>query len=321
MSEAALSTDDFATLLSQASQPEQPTEDSSAAETQEGQVDAEPAAEAEEAAPEQEAAPEAEAPGEQDGQPQGPTDDAVVKWETAAGETFEVPVSELKNGYMRDADYRQKTQAVAEERKAAMQQLQQQAAHIEALAPELGALNGLQQQLQQYQNLDWNAIRAADPQQHSALLADYLLLKDRVGEAQQRIAARREQINAAQLQSFQQATKEAAEHLKRVIPNFGDATIRQMQEFGKKSGFTDAELANVADKRMLETLWKASQWDALQAKKPAVENKVKALPPKKAPATSAPPRNAKQEQITKALQSRRAMSTDDFAALLKATRT
>jgi hypothetical protein len=319
MSEAALSTDDFATLLSQANQPEQPQKDSSPAEQQEAQVETEPAAEAE-SAPEQEA-PEAEVAEEPDGQPQGPTDEAVVKWETAAGETFEVPVSELKNGYMRDADYRQKTQAVAEERKAAFQQLQQHAQQIEALAPELGALNGLQQQLQQYQNLDWNAIRAADPQQHSALLADYLLLKDRVGDAQQRVAARREQINATHVQSFQQATKEAADHLRRVIPNFGDATIRQMNEFGKKSGFTDAELSAVADKRMLETLWKASQWDALQAKKPAVENKVKALPPKTAPSTAAPPRNQKQEQITKALQSKRALSTNDFAALLKATRT
>lgn len=318
MSEAALSTDDFASMLTQANQPEQPTEDSSPAETQQPEVEAEPPAEAEEAT-EQEA-PEAEAADEQDGQPQGPTDDAVVKWETAAGETFEVPVSELKNGYMRDADYRQKTQALADERKVATQQLQQQAAEIEALGPELGVLTSLQQQLQQYQQLDWNAIRAADPQQHSQLLADYLLLKDRVGEAKQSIANRRQQIQTAQAQSFAQATKEAAEHLRRVIPNFGDATIKQMSEFGKKAGFTEAELSAVADKRMLETLWKASQWDALQAKKPAVDNKVKALPPKKAPATTAPPRNTKHEQINKALQSKRALSTNDFAALLKATR-
>lgn len=321
MSEAALSTDDFASLLTQANQPEQPKADSDPAEQEASEVETEPTAEAEGEPSEQEAQPEAEAADEQDGQPQGPADDAVVKWDTAAGETFEVPVSELKNGYMRDADYRQKTQGLAAERTAAMQQLQQHAANIEALGPELGALSGLQQQLQQYQQIDWNAIRAADPQQHSALLADYLLLKDRVGDAQQRIAARREQINAAQAQNFAKATQEAADHLKRLIPNFGEATLKQMNEFGRKAGFSDAELSNVADKRMLETLWKASQWDALQAKKPAVENKVKALPPKKAPATTAAPRNTKQEQITKALQSKRAMSTNDFAALLKATRT
>ncbi|MEJ7932574.1 hypothetical protein WG922_21570 [Ramlibacter sp. AN1015] len=316
----ALSTENFAAMLSSADQPEQPlVEDSGPEEDQTAEVDAEPQADSDGEAPEQDAEQQEEAADEQDGQPEGPTDDAVIKWETANGEAFEVPVSELKNGYMRDSDYRQKTQTLAEERKAAAQQLQQQYQDIQAFAPELGALENLRAQVQQYQQLDWHAIRAQDPQRHSELFADYMLLKDQYGEAEKRVAVKRQTLEQMRQQSFAQATREAVEHLRRVIPNFGDATLKQLGEQGVKEGYTQGELANVADKRHFTVLWKAAQWDALQAKKPEVHNKVKALPPKAKPATSAP-RPSKQEQVIKAAQSRRTFSTNEFAALLAATR-
>lgn len=317
----ALSTNDFAALLSEADTPEQPAKDSGADKEQQAEDDADPAADTEGGTTDEAEQTEEDAADDKDGQPPaGPADDAVVKWETAQGEEFAVPVAELKNGYMRDADYRQKTQALADERKAVVTQVQQQYQELEAYSEELGQVTSLQAQIKQYQALDWQAIRAADPQQHSALFADYMLLKDKASDAAQALNAKREKLTQGQQQAFRQASQEAAEALKRAIPNFGAETLKAMREYGVKEGFTAEELAQVADKRLLLMLHKAAQWDALQGKKPEVHNKVRALPPKGKPAPSGAARPSKQEQVVKAINSRRNFSTDDFATLLAATR-
>jgi hypothetical protein len=314
----ALTLDAFVSELGAANTPpaEQPPADSAPVDTAPDESAAEAIAEAE--AP-QDADAEAAAP--EDGQPAdaGPTDEAVIKWSTGSGESFEVPVAELKNGYMRDADYRQKTQALADERRSAQTQLQQQVQQIEAFAPEFGAVANLQAQVRQYENVNWQSLRQQDPAAYQALVADYSLAKDKLGQAQNGLQSKRQQWQQAQAGAFAQASREAAEHLSK-LPGFkGNESLKSMRDYGLKSGFTADELAQVADKRTLEVLWKAQQWDSLQSKKPEVDNKVKALPPKAKPATAAP-RTTKQEQVTKALQSRRSLSTDDFAALLKASR-
>jgi hypothetical protein len=82
-------------------------------------------------------------------------------------------------------------------------------------------------------------------------------------------------------QQFQQASNKALEHLGSVIPKFDASThIPALRDYGIKAGYSADELAQVADKRHLEVLWKASQWDSLQAKKPEAVAKVKAAPPK-----------------------------------------
>ena len=55
-----------------------------------------------------------EAAEEEAGQAQAPADDAVVKWQLPNGETIEAPLAELKSGYLRQQDYTQKTQQLAD---------------------------------------------------------------------------------------------------------------------------------------------------------------------------------------------------------------
>ncbi len=84
-----------------------------------------------------------------------------------------------------------------------------------------------------------------------------------------------------------------------------------------KAGFAPEELAQVSDKRHMEVLWKASQWDALQAKKPDALAKVRQAPPKTTkPGNSAPPPTAV-ERAQKQLKAR--PDARSFAALLAAT--
>lgn len=315
MSEQAISLEQFAGALAAAEegQPENPEHESEeqAAAAAEGQPDANAEAEgAEEQSEEQEAEAEQEAQPAADADP-----DPVVKWTTANGETFEVKTSELRNGYMRDADYRQKTQALAEERRQVEQTITQKFQEAEAYAADLAQLHALQSQMQQYEALDWNAIEAQDPAQAASLWRQYQQLKDKGQQLAAGYQSKRVQIEQQRAQQFQQATTEALEHLRKVVPNFGEQTLKELREYGLKAGFKPEELAQVADKRHFEVLWKAAQWEALQAKKPEVANKVKALPPKTTkPGASAPPPTA----IEKAQQQfRKSRDVRSFAKLLE----
>ena len=94
---------------------------------------------------------ESEEDAEQPGQATAPADDTVVKWETGTGETFEAPLSELKAGYMRTADYTQKTQALADDRKQAEQELQGKIQEAERYTSDLGRLATIGEQIRTYE--------------------------------------------------------------------------------------------------------------------------------------------------------------------------
>ena len=235
---------------------------------------------------------------------QAPADDVVVKWETGTGETFEAPLSELKAGYMRSADYTQKTQALADDRRQAEQSLQAKVQEAERYTTELGKLATIGEQVKQYEAwLSTAAQRGEDPQTIASAQSQYLLLRQQHEDARNGLLAKRQHLmqEAEQQRAlqFQQATQAALEHLGKVIPGFDANThIPALREYGIKAGFTPDELAQTSDKRHFEVLWKASQWDALQAKKPEAVAKVKAAPPKttKPGASAAPPTKLERAQ-------------------------
>lgn len=311
MSDQAISLEQFAGALAQAEEDQPENQESEAveqeAEAAEGQTEAEQEAEAEQSN---------EAEAEQEEQPEkDSSEEPVVKWTTSNGETYEVPMPELKQGYMRDADYRQKTQALAEERRQVEQTVQQKFQEAETFAADLAQLHAVAEQIKQYEALDWNALDQQDPQQAMRLWRQYQQLKDDAGRKAHTFQEKQQQYQQQRAQSFHQATQEAVEHLRKVVPNFGDQTIKELREFGLKVGFTAEELAQVADKRHFEVLWKAAQWEALQAKKPEVVNKVKALPPKTTKQGSSAPPPTAVEKATKQFQQKRDIRS--FAKLLE----
>lgn len=259
--------------------------------------------------------------GGEEGEGQGEQSDeqnsaeVILEWESN-GEKIRVSQDELKNGYMRQQDYTQKTQNLARESQTLQQRVQQEFQAVQQLATEYGQLTQIDAQLDQFKQVDWNTLKQQDPLAYNTYLAEMNNLKGIRGDVVQQIEGKRQYLTQQQVHAFQQATAEAQEHLKKVIPNFGADSLKTMKTYGEKLGFTTQELAGVADKRMLQVLYEASQWRALQEKKPALQNKVKTLPTRATkPAGNALPQ--KQVQIEK--QTRRLAQTgkvNDFAALL-----
>lgn len=319
--DTTLSTDSFAEMLGGGADNGQPDANP---DPQNGDPDQDPIADPDpvadpDADPDAVPDPDAGPAPDPDGQPDPDPAEAFLELEIN-GETVKLTKDEAKNGYLRQQDYTQKAQRLAQERQEWNQHVAAQVAEVQQFSQELGQLTNIDATLAQYQQVDWEALRAEDPVQYSMHLADFNDLRNRRGELAFGIQQKQQQLTAAQQQAQRQAlaqqTQEAQAHLSSLIPGFGKEHITAMRDYGQKIGFTAAELAQVADKRMLEVLWKASQFDQQKATTQQAIKKVSALPTKASkPAPAAKP--AAQLNIEK--QTRRLDQTGsrkDFEALL-----
>lgn len=310
----ALTTDSFASMLGGDGDNGQPETDPQSTEAdQENSEETDPP-EGEQEAEEAEGEPEADP----DEQPEKESDEAFLELEIN-GEKVKVSKDEAKNGYLRQQDYTQKAQKLAVERQEWNQHVAKQAAEVTQYSQEIGALHNLDATLGEYAKVDWNSLRNEDPMSYSVHQADFTALKAQRADMVAAIGQKQQSLQAAQKQSFAQASQEAAEHMAKVVPGFGKEHVAELREYGLKTGFSAEELANVADKRSLEVLWKAAQYDKAQATKQTAIKAVSALPTK---ANKPAPASKPAAQLNAEKQVKRVQQTGnvkDFAALLAMT--
>lgn len=189
------------------------------------------------------------------------------------GEKYKLPkklAEEWKNGRLRQQDYTVKTQDLAKQRTefeaaqqefVARQQFQQQ--HIQAVAKVMA----IDERLEQFSKLDWNALTDADPVQ--ALKLDRQMRELQQQKAQQIEGLQQSQakLTFEQQQATARRQQEAREELSKDIPGFGTAEVqKQLLEVGKAAGYKQEELASVQDPRAVKLLHKAYLYDQLIAK-------------------------------------------------------
>lgn len=189
------------------------------------------------------------------------------------GEKYKLPkklADEWKNGRLRQQDYTVKTQDLAKQKTefetaqqefVARQQFQQQ--HIQAVAKVMA----IDERLEQFQKLDWNALTDADPVQ--ALKLDRQMRELQQQKAQQIEGLQQSQakLTFEQQQATARRQQEAREELSKDIPGFGTAEVqKQLLEVGKAAGYKQEELASVQDPRAVKLLHKAYLYDQLIAK-------------------------------------------------------
>jgi hypothetical protein len=190
------------------------------------------------------------------------------------GEKYKVP-KKLREAFLRQQDYTQKTQAVAEQRKAveAQQQYLAQAAQAQQqhIAEYAEALT-LEKQLAQYQNIDWNALIDSDPVQAMKLDRQMKELQQRHAYVVGSVTQKQQQ---AALQMQRETAKRIAEGhavLEREIHDWSPDTKAKLVKFGQDFGYAPEELNNINDPRAVKLLYKAWQFDQLM-KKQAVKEK------------------------------------------------
>jgi hypothetical protein len=243
-------------------------------------------------------------------------DDKVITWETASGEKFELPVAELKNGYMREQDYRHKTQSLAQEREQATKQIQEQFQTVEAFAQDFGALYALNSQVASLEKAIQSIDKNSDPISYFDAVTQYQMLKDQRNGVAQRLQQVNQQRAAMTQQQLTQAKQQMASELQKAIPNFSTELVNKLDSTAGEYGYTSADLQQITDARFVKVLHDAMQFRQLQAKKPDAVNKVKSAPVKPTKQSSTAVDTGIQKQIK---QFSKAKTVNNFAALLEKT--
>lgn len=204
------------------------------------------------------------------------------------GEVWQVPKA-LKDGYMKDKDYRHKTQEVAEERKALQEQRLSYEQERQAFQQQVEAqkqnfeihakIAGLDQQIAQYQNIDWHQLGQQDPAKANELRWALSELKDsRNGLVQQAIYSQ-EQMTQAQEAARSKAIQENMAKLQQDIPDWNNELYGNLMQYAvSELGFPEQMVSNEIDARTWKMAYKAYQYDKLMASKPTVKNKVSTAP-------------------------------------------
>lgn len=196
------------------------------------------------------------------------------------GEAYEVNLTELKSGYLRQEEF---TKRVTElEQKAS--EFQEQVSEREvALQRELEMAQViLAGDLSKYDNVDWNRLKTEDPATYQQLRLEAIDAK----ESLQGLQNRRNQIQSLheEAQKIKQAVhvKAQIELATKLMPEFKEATFRDgLIKYGKDIGYTEDELYSMTDARQLLLLNQARLYAEGQVRrKEAVAKKAtKELPP------------------------------------------
>lgn len=242
------------------------------------------------------------------------------------GEVFRVP-QKIKDGLLRQKDYTQKTQATAEEKRILAEEraaFQAQAAFQQQHFGKAVEAYTLQQQIQQFDKVDWSKLADENPAEAIKLHAQYTQLQSKFAGVKEEMQGLNGQFQQQMQETRQKAQAQCLQELKKDFPDLasaekGQALLRQWNETGLSFGFTSQELAQIADPRMIRVLHAATQFKKLQGAKPLVEKKVSTAKPVQVQASRTGPSNQQTSQISE-LRARLAKTgkSSDAEALLAA---
>lgn len=217
------------------------------------------------------------------------------------GKDHEVTLEEAAAGYSRTQDYTRKTQKLAEDRKVIESEKNETRAARDQYRAKLTALDEVLKGADQ--EPDWDKLQRENPDAFAATHAAWQI-------GQQRLAA----IRAERAKVEQAAQKDAqdqwkahltaeSEKLSTALPAWSDPkTGKQlkadMHEYASGFGFTNDDLKNISDHRVLVILHKAMLYDKGVTKTKADNAKAKQKIDKVKAATPGSPRQSK-PQATK----------------------
>lgn len=189
------------------------------------------------------------------------------------GQELEVSLDELKSGYSRDSDYRQKTHSLSLERK----NLEEEKGVLrQTYDTKLRELDELMQSansfISQGSEVDLKAMYEEDPQ--AAAKLDFQMRQQREHLAELR--KRSEVVKQQQYNQFLNEQKQLAEQAIPELSNPQKASDLKVKMRNTLSdyGFNDQEIGSLADHRFLKVLKDAMDYRNLKAAKPIVQKKV-----------------------------------------------
>jgi FtsZ-binding cell division protein ZapB len=205
------------------------------------------------------------------------------------GEEVEKPLDEVVALAQQGLDYTQKTQQVAEQRKeleayAEQIKMQEQAFQEQmqlnnVLIEDVAKITALDQQLNQYANVNWQQLSDSDFVEAQKLFFTYNQLQQERSSLVSQFEAKKQEVVSKQTQLMAEKIAKGKEILAKEIPNWSPETNQALLSTGKDYGFSDAELNSIVDPRHVKVLHDAMQWRKLQKNNSIVKKKVSSAKP------------------------------------------
>jgi len=190
------------------------------------------------------------------------------------GQTLNVTLDELLQGYQREADYTRGKQDLSLEKSRLDQTLQQSQTEINQKLAKLNDLNNsAQSQLQaEYANIDFEKLYEDDPVEASKL--EHKMRKR--AENLQRIQYETQQAQNVELQKFIQGEQSKVLSL---VPEFNDPgkaskLKSDMKTYLTNVGYKDQEINTIYDSRQVLLIRDALAYDKIRRANPKVKKKV-----------------------------------------------
>ena len=201
------------------------------------------------------------------------------------GERYLMP-KRIADKFIHHADYSRKTMDLAEMRRATAGErevLMIEKAFDQTVAVERQHLAMLDAQIAQYRRVDWQALDTDQLLKARATLDE---LKQQRAEIDASVKAKREGFDK-KLEGVTAEVKAAGQkYIDSKIPQFDDAKKASLFAYGLREGYTRDEMEKLLDPRLVVSLWKAEQWDKLQASKPGITKKAQQSAPAVRPGAS-----------------------------------
>ena len=213
------------------------------------------------------------------------------------GQEIEVSLDELKAGYSRDSDYRQKTHSLSMEKRDLEAQKNSLRQSYDAKLQELNDLLATADATvrQQQGSADLQKLYEEDPTQAAKL--DYQLRQQNRAIEDMKSKAREAQIK--QYNEFLETQKELAATK---IPEYSDPNKADQFKINMRNslrgyGFNDEEIGTMADHRFLMVAKDAMSYQTLKDKRPIVQKKVANAPKVVKPGVAKSTTSSGREQI------------------------
>lgn len=157
------------------------------------------------------------------------------------GKKYQVP-AELKDGYLMQADYTRKTQATAELTRQYEAKVADANRILEVSQEEMRArahVLGLDAELAQYANVDWNRLEADDPISAQSHFRRWQMLKDQKASAEGFINSKANERTQLTQQDTARRLEETRQFAEKNIKGWNEGLDAQITEFAvKELGFT-----------------------------------------------------------------------------------
>ena len=217
-------------------------------------------------------------------EPEIETSEAKTYKVKADGKEIEVTEDELLKGYSRDVDYRQKTMALAAEKRQAQEVIAQSAQERQQYQTQLTQLTqALGQQIQQAPN--WEELLNTDPVEYLKQQHLYQQRQAAYQSAQQEQARFAQQTQAQQAYERQEMLKSEAEQLIANLPTWKDPAKAQAEKTALakhlvERGYTPEQIDQLTDHKTVVMAREAMLYRQMMAKAKETTKAVEKLPPR-----------------------------------------